>query len=238
MAEEKFNNTGLADIGFFDPGQWDRKIPKQCLVDRDETILKLCREQSVLHLGAADYPFHKEAARHGELLHQKIQRVTKNVVGIDQNREAVEYLKIHHAIDNIISGDTTFSIRDARLTGQFDIILCCDIIEHVENPGHLIEFCKSHMTERTTLVITTINASAIKVALRAVLGREAVHNDHVAYYSYSTLCQLLLRYQLYPAKVGYYCYGTKIKILGKVFGVLAAISPGTADGILIVCNKA
>ena len=231
--------TGLARIVDFDPEAWGKKIPNKCVVNRDSTLLNLCAGKRVLHLGAADYPFHKEAAANNGLLHQKINRVAKVLVGIDQNADAVDYLKENHGIDNIIYADTTANqeISDARLNNNFDVILCCDIIEHVENAGQLVEFCKRYMTDNTLLVITTINASSIKVALRALQGREAVHHDHVAYYSYSTLCQLLYRYLLVPESAGFFSYGTKSRITGWIFGFLTALAPASADGVLITCKK-
>jgi len=228
--------THLAEIGNYDPDLWDKAIPRRCFIDRDATLLDLCRNQKVLHLGAADYPFHEQSAKEGNLLHQKLQRVARSLVGIDQNREAVEYLRKHHGIDNIIHADTTSQINDQRLSENFDIILCCDIIEHVDNPGMLLEFCKQYLSGSILLVITTINATSIKNALRALQGREAVHQDHVAYYSYSTLCQLLLRHGLKPEQAGFFSYGTRLKSTGMIFRLIATISPGTADGILIVCK--
>lgn len=231
--------TGLAGIIDFDPGSWEKKIPRNCMVDRNKTLLKLCSGQRVLHLGAADYPFHKEGAVNDALLHQRLNKVAEKVIGIEQNKDAIEYLKSNHGIDNIIYADTTANlpINDDRLNDNFDVILCCDIIEHVENPGLLIEFCKKYMMEKTLLVITTINASSIKLALRALQGREAVHHDHVAYYSYSTLCQLLFRYQLVPVQTGFFSYGTKLKITGWIFNFMANIAPASADGIVITCKK-
>lgn len=234
MSRDTVNKSGLAGIGVYDPGLWDKTVPRGCFIDRDDALLRLCRDRKVLHLGAADYPFHEQAAKGGSLLHQKLQKVTRSLIGIDQNREAVEYLQKHHGINDIIAGDTTSSINDKRLNDNFDIILCCDIIEHVDNPGGLLEFCKRYLSGSTSLVITTINATSIKTALRALLGREAVHYDHVAYYSYATLCQLLLQHGLIPEQAGFFSYGTKLKITGILFRLIAKISPGTADGIMIV----
>lgn len=231
--------NGLSLVTGFDPEAWEKKIPGHCLVDRNKALLKLCTGKRILHLGAADYPFHKEAALDNNLLHQKIEQVAKEVVGIDQNAEAIYYLRVHHGINNIIYADTTnaLDISDERLKQVFDVILCCDIIEHVENPGMLIKFCSEYMKDNTLLVITTINASSIKNALRALQGREAVHHEHVSYYSYSTLGQLLYRHKLIPLHVGFFSYGTKSRITGWVFNLLSRLRPGSADGILITCKK-
>lgn len=239
MKNHFIHEPGLAGIINFDPEAWEKKIPRNCVVNRDQVLVQLCEGKSVLHLGAADYPFHKEAAENNALLHQKVSRVTNRLVGIDQNAEAIDYLKANYGIDNIIYSDTTVNpfISDSRIKENFDVILCCDIIEHVENPGLLIEFCKQYMIDNTLLVITTINASSIKTALRALQGREAVHHDHVAYYSYSTLCQLLFRYQLVPEQAGFFSYGTRLKITGRIFNFMASMAPASADGILITCRK-
>jgi 2-polyprenyl-3-methyl-5-hydroxy-6-metoxy-1,4-benzoquinol methylase len=232
-----FNHMHVAEISRFDPTAWEKRLPKNCLVDRDISILELCKGKTVLHLGAADSPFHKESAAAGRLLHQKLKPVARTLLGIDVDCEAVDFLRDNHGITDIVSADGAALPQDPRLDQQFDLILCCDIIEHVANPGELLDSCKRFMAAGTRLVITTTNALAVKPAVRAMLSREAVHHDHVAYYSYGTLCSLLLKRGLRPTGVAFFCYGTRSWVAKVLFGTLARYAPGCADGILITAVK-
>lgn len=212
---------------------WSKSLPRQCLVGRDQFLLSLAAGHSVLHLGAADSPFHKDKAARGELLHQKLQPVASRLVGIDFDPEAVSWLREHHNIANIRVADIC---SGAPGLGTFDLIFCCDIIEHVSEPSPMLEAIKRLMHPGSRLIVTTVNALSIKVALRAVLGREAVHPDHVSYYSFATLSSLLLRHGFRPIEYATFAYPTVMKLTGAVFTSLYRVAPSSADGILLTAQ--
>jgi len=225
----------LALINDFPEGAWEKRIPSGCLIDRDQELLALCRGQRVLHLGAADSPFHKEKAERGALLHQKIDAVASENTGIDLDESAVNWLRENHNIGNIVVADASGTSPDIG-GKEFDVVLCCDIIEHVSNIGSLLELCKASMSASTKLVITTINATGLKPALRAMVGREAVHHEHTCYFSYGTLCQLLMSHGLKPIMYGAFSYPTVNRLTSLPFDLIARRSPGTADGLMVVAT--
>ncbi len=215
-------------------GKWSKPLPSRCLVDRDKEIVSLCTNRTVLHLGAADAPFHKEKARDGCLLHQKIKTVATQVFGIDLNEEAVNYLRTEHGITDIAVGDAC----QIDMDHAHEVVLCCDIIEHVSNPGLLLDSCRRCITPDGVLVLTTANATSLKLPLRALQGREAVHYDHVAWYSFATLGNVLLQHGFLPLAVGFFCYPTITALARLLFGFCARVRPATADGILMTAKPA
>lgn len=221
----------IHDISLFQC--WSKSLPRQCLVDRDRFLLSLAAGHSVLHLGAADSPFHKDKAARGELLHQKLEPVASRLLGIDSDLEAVSWLRERHNIANIHVADIC---AGSLSLGTFDLIFCCDIIEHVSEPSPMLEAIKNLMHPDSRLIVTTVNALSIKVALRAVLGREAVHPDHVSYYSFATLSSLLLRHGFLPVEYATFAYPTVTKLAGAVFATLYMIAPSSADGILLAAK--
>lgn len=223
---------GMSRIVNFPAEAWDKRLPNGCLVDRDETIIDLCKNRRVLHLGASDSPFYKEKASRNELLHQKIRKVALSTVGIDADAESVVWLRDQFNIDDILVADLSRQ-TPVEIGGPFDIVLCCDIIEHVDNAQNLLNTCKFYMHEDTDLLMTTINATSLKPAIRAIFGREAVHHEHTCYYSYSTLCQLLIRKGFVPEYFGAFSYPTVTPWARSFFGTIARFAPGTADGIMI-----
>jgi SAM-dependent methyltransferase len=213
---------------------WTKVLPRACLVDRDETIAEICRGKEVFHVGAADAPFDLEKGQRGELLHQKIQQVASRIVGVDIDEQAVEHLRAL-GINDIFLGDI---INDPSIFAgdKFDVVLCCDVIEHVTNPGGLLAACSRYMRADTRLVVTTINATALKPALRALVGRESVHHDHTCYYSYATMCQLLIKCRLLPISFGVFSYPTVQHAVGAVIRRIMKARPGSADGILAIAK--
>jgi len=226
----------LKAISIDEIGKWEKRIPRSCVVNRDELILELCRNRSVLHIGAVDSPFHMEKAARGDLLHQKVRAVAASVKGIDADRDAIAWLKAHHGIDDIEEVDldsitAPYSRSDQK---HYDVVLCCDILEHVMNFSSVMSYCRSHMDIQTLLVITTINATSAKVAARALFDREAVHPDHVCYFSYGTICALIRKQGLVPIKFGVFCYSTVTAMSKLFFGILARVAPGSADGLFLI----
>ena len=224
----------LAEIVDFPIGDWTKRIPSGCLIDRDDEIVEQCRGKTVLHVGAADALFEIEKGRAGALLHQKVQKHAKHVVGVDVDAMAIEALR-EFGIDDIVRADLCTS--DPFPAQVFDVILCCDVIEHVPSPGLLLEACRRYMEEASKLIVTTINATALKPALRALAGRELVHMEHVAYYSFATLGKLLTVSQLRPVEFGVFAYPTINPIVGWLTESVMRIVPGSADGIMINARR-
>jgi SAM-dependent methyltransferase len=189
----------------------------------------------VLHLGATDSPFTRDKARAGDLLHQKLRGVAADLVGVDLDAEAVAWLRQALGIEDILVGD---ALDPKLLAGRrFDLVLCCDVIEHVSNPGALLEATRKALADGGSLALTTVNAMSIKVALRALLGREAVHPDHTCYYSYATLCELMWRHRLTPLRFGTFVYPTVHAVTGWFLDRLAARAPASADGLFFVAER-
>lgn len=226
----------ISDTSAF--SSWSKILPRRCLVDRDHFLLSMAAGRSVLHLGAADAPFHKQKANRGELLHQKLHSVTSRLIGVDSNCEAVRYLRDYHDIRNIVVADLAapnFSVIAEDL-GAFDLVLCCDIIEHLSDNSTPLSAVKRLMHAGSRLIVTTINALSAKTALRALLGREAVHPDHVSYYSYSTLSRLLIREGFRPIQYATFAYPVITRAAAVLFAGLHRLAPSTADGILVVAT--
>ncbi len=224
----------LAEIPNFPQYDWTKSIPKNCFVDRDKLVVEQCRGMTVLHVGAADAPFEVDKGRAGELLHQKIQQVAQQLIGVDVDDEAIRALT-GLGIDNIICADIC---SDDVLVGQtFDVVLCCDVIEHVTAPGALLAACRRFMRADSKLIVTTINATAMKPALRALMGKESVHNDHVGYYSFATLGKLLTTSQLRPVEFAAFAYPTVNSFIGWLSRSIMSLAPGTADGIVINARR-
>lgn len=220
----------LSDIKEFRADDWTKDVPKGCFVDRDKIIATLCAGKTVLHVGAADAPFDLDKGRAGQLLHQKVQSVAIHVVGVDINREAIVALRTI-GIEDIIEADIC---KDDPLMGEkFDVVLCCDVIEHVLAAGSLLAACRRYMRVDSNLVVSTINATALKPALRALGSKEAVHHDHVAYYSFATLGKLLMMEKLRLIQFGVFAYPTVNPLVGWLTKRMMQAAPASADGIIV-----
>ena len=168
------------------------RIPDAKSVSRVQHILKKCEGKTVLHVGCTGK------------LHAKIEQVAKVAWGLDKDDlECKNFIKMDLATESI----TTIEKLD------YDFVILGEVLEHLCNPGELIRDCASL---GWPLLISVPNAFC-SVGLKWVLkGVENVHKEHVSYYSYWTLHQLVTRYG-YKVKEFHWCKGLPFIAEGLMF---------------------
>jgi hypothetical protein len=119
-------------------------------------------------------------------------------------------------------------------SGLLDIVLCGEVIEHVQNTVDLMRgLVELSRVTKAEIVITTPNPFYWGRFVEAVLGRETVHPDHNAYLSAANLKAL-------ARKAGgatdlecnfYENHGTS-RLLGLVKHGVSRLVPCLADGVI------
>ncbi len=209
-----------------------RGIGRRRVVNRQVELLRRCAGKRVLHLGCADHPFTDQ--RDGQLLHAQLERVVSDLWGVDQSAEGIAAL-ITRGFSSLVVTDVE-RLEPTQFPGRFDVIVAGELIEHLANPGAFLQAVKLLMGPETELVLTTPNASAAKVFLRALLGGEKVHPEHQCYFSYFTIAQALERAGLEPQEIAYYQdvegRGASAMLDGAL-AVIPRLAPALADGLIV-----
>ncbi len=216
------------------------------LVDRVEYLREACRGQRVLHLGCTNWPYTGQALADGSLLHSRLQEVAGELWGLDGDRQGLDLLAAR-GVERLICADLERLDGIAR-PADFDIIVAGEVLEHLANPGLFLAGVRRLMTAETRLVLTTVNAySGMRAVVYALRGRggavEPVHPDHVAYYSYSTLRQLVGRHGLVARDFLFYDLGPEHRPhnrwwANRVNDLCVAVAPQLADGLILECTLA
>jgi hypothetical protein len=222
-------------VNTVDFSRWEKKIPRQPAVLRDDFILSACVGRKVFHLGATDSPMTEDKAQRGELLHQKLQPVCGRLDGFDIDGQAIEFLRRKHGIDNIHLCNLDREIPSEH--GLAQVLINGDIVEHVNSPGRLMQACNQMLEQGGVMVLTTINALSAKQAMRAFGAREPVHPDHVAYYSFATLGVLGARFGFEVTDCRFFPYPCVSRVTAMFFGALYRLAPAVADGICVCYRK-
>ena len=213
------------------------------LVHRTDYIKQICEEKKVLHLGCTNFPYTQEVIDSGAHLHLQLEEYAAELYGLDFDQEGIDILK-KNGVGKLYQGDLE-NLQAVKLDETFDVIVAGEMIEHLNNPGLFLNGIKRFMTPETDLVITTINAySGLRFAYYFLRGkggtREAVHPDHVAYYSYSTLNLLLKRHGLEVREFLFYDLGIEHRNGQWYYNLINDLSvkftPQLADGIIAVCR--
>ncbi len=213
-----------------------KKIVGNGCVVRDDFIVKHCTNKRVLHVGCTDYPFFETAFADGHLLHDKISKVSKRVVGIDTASDDISTMLCHGYCVRKMDAQT---MSNQAWDEVFDVVLLADVIEHVMNPGLVICEARKLLDQRGTIVITVPNTFGIIRYLKSILRYEQVHHDHVAYYSSGVLEALAERTDLQMQQSAWYRFEVRDKrftvyLSAALEKVATAFFPWYAEGCIAV----
>lgn len=185
-----------------------KKIVGNGCFTRDEFIIKQCKGKRVLHVGCTDHPFFKSSLANEELIHTKVSEVATKVIGIDIALEDVASMVSHGYDVRVIDAQTMSSHEWGE---AFDIVLLGDVIEHITNPGMVIEEARKVLAVGGKIVITVPNAFGIIRYVKSFFRYEQVHSDHVAYYSSGVLDTLARNTSLIIEQSAWYRFEARDK---------------------------
>lgn len=173
----------------------ERRILKHS--KRYKIIQKYCFGKTVLDLGCVEH--YSGAEEHfNDWVHRGIKEVAKEVVGLDNAEEEVKLLNQRGY--NIVVGDT----ENFDLQTCFEVVVCGELLEHVNNPGLVLQNVKKHLAKEGILIVTTPNSeSMLWVLYNLVYGRVPCNPTHVCWYNYQTLRELCRRYDFEPVATYY-----------------------------------
>lgn len=133
-------------------------------LDWIQTIAPL-KNQRVLDVGCG-----------GGILSDAMARCGANVLGIDMSGKALGVAQLH-ALEAQTTGVTYREVNAEALadeqSGQFDVVTCMEMLEHVPNPASVVRACAKLVKPGGWVFFSTINRNP-KAFLLAIVGAEYV----------------------------------------------------------------
>jgi hypothetical protein len=127
--------------------------------------------------------------------------------------------------------------RALGITGE--VVVAGELLEHIDRPGPFLEAMHSLTGPEGELILTTPNAFRLFGFVAIAFRREIVNPDHVAYYSWYTLGNLLSRHG-WHAVIAPYRRPPAVRLKGRiVFGterLLTRIFPYLGHGLVAVAR--
>ena len=131
-------------------------------VDKDDLVVAACTGKTVLDIGCIDHDIDTVDQLDEAWLHARLKGVASSLVGLDILEAEAALLNARGF--NIVTGDA----HDFDLGQTFDVVVVGDIIEHMTNPGLLLDSAAHHMTEQSICIVTTPNPFNIEQVFSAV----------------------------------------------------------------------
>lgn len=179
-------------------------VPEAKVVNREEFILSRVAGKVVLDIGASGR------------MHEAICKAARFTYGIDRPCG-----KPWGQSDVVLGGRCNIYLDldlDERLPryDEVEIIVCGEVIEHLSNPGWFLKRLRGGY--RCPVIITVPNAFCDSGRRQLEGGIENVNSDHVAYYSFHTLSELVRR-EGYKIREHYWYNGRPRFAEGLIFVV-------------------
>jgi 2-polyprenyl-3-methyl-5-hydroxy-6-metoxy-1,4-benzoquinol methylase len=165
----------------------------QSYVDRMKVFREVCAGKRILHLGCSSGKFIEDRIKRGDLLHAELAKVTSDLHGLDLDAESIKVLQ-RMGFDNLWEGNAEDLGRVGLPTGYFDVVVAGDLLEHITNPGRMLDGIKALLRADGVLLLSTNNAFGINYQARRWLGVYSEHPEHVVFYSPETLVHTFQRH--------------------------------------------
>ncbi len=154
-------------------------------MNRIETILQYTEGDTVLDFGAVQHD--ADNANNPDWLHDHLCRTHERVVGVDILQKEVKRLQEQGY--NMRYGN----VETVRYTQQFDTVVAGELIEHLSNPGRMLDRAHDNLKDGGALVLSTPNPWALVHLRRLALGNLQINDEHTGWYGPITMAQLLDR---------------------------------------------
>ncbi|MGH9197179.1 MAG: class I SAM-dependent methyltransferase, partial [Acidimicrobiia bacterium] len=170
--------------------------------------------RTVLDLGAAS------GVGRPDWIHQAIERVARETVGIDLDRDLIAKARSLGA--EILEAD----VQTFDLGRTFQTVFAGELIEHIDNQAGFLAAVRRHLDPDGVFVLTTPNAFRVtNFAYRLGNSPVRVNADHVCWFCEQTLTQLLERNGFQIEQLGYVAHATRGWLRGGIMRAVRWLLP-------------
>lgn len=167
---ENFSQAELDKFGALANRWWDTQGPQKALHALNPVRLEYVRQRASLSSVQA-----LDVGCGGGLLSEALAKAGAQVTAIDLAPELVKVARLH-GLESGVRVDyqlrSVESLAD-ECPGSFDVITCMEMLEHVPDPGAIIDACARLLKPGGRLFLSTLNRTPAAFAL-AIVGAEYI----------------------------------------------------------------
>lgn len=174
---------------YFKTASFERSI-----LARMETIESIVKNKRIIHFGCADHlDIIDSKIKKNIWLHKRLMACTKKCTGIDNNKQAIDFLKNKLHIPDIYCLDILTDHMPVEITNdRYDFLVMGEIIEHIDNPVIFLQAVHNTFKDCTdSMIITAPNAFRWLNFRQAFKHTEIINSDHRYWFTVYTLSKVL-----------------------------------------------
>lgn len=174
----------------------DEKFPNQ---SRIEKIIEITKGKSIIHVGCADHlPLIESKIKNKKWLHGLLMESTAQCIGVDNNKEAVNFINNELGIKEVYYSDITKDKLSILENSHWDYMVLGELIEHVDNPvAFLTDIREKFKGKVEKIIITAPNVFNILIIKDILNNVENTNTDHRYWFSPFTLTKITLNSGFY-----------------------------------------
>jgi hypothetical protein len=192
---EAFKTSLLVDIG----------KSKHKITSREAVITDFIRNKNVIHIGCSDHiPVIKQKIINNTWLHKLITDNAKTCVGIDIDKESIEFIRRETEYQNVFQGDILSDNLEVINDNNWDYVVFGEMVEHLDNPVNFLKVFKDRYGDRVDKFIITVpsiyNIHQFKNMMNYI---EIINSDHRFWFTPYTASKVLVSAGYNPEKITY-----------------------------------
>lgn len=192
---ETFKTSLFVDIG----------KAKHRIISREAAITEMIKNQDVIHIGCSDHiPVIKQKISYNTWLHKLITDNAKNCVGIDIDKESINFIKKELGYTNVYYGDILTDNFEALNGKKWDYVVFGEIVEHLDNPVNFLKgFKERYGNSVSKFIITVPSIYNIHQFKNMMNYLEIINSDHRFWFTPYTITKILVIAGYNPEKITY-----------------------------------
>jgi hypothetical protein len=178
---------------------------KHRLISREAAITEMIKGKSVIHIGCSDHiGVIQEKIRNKTWLHKLITDAAARCIGIDIDRESIEYLKSELGYTNVYHGNILTDELQVIKENKWDFAVFGEIIEHIDDPVNFLKVFKEKFGAHINSFVITVPNIYNKRQFKNMLNyTEVINSDHRYWFTPYTISKILVSAGYNPEKIIY-----------------------------------
>ena len=175
------------------------------IIPREAKIVEIIRNKDVIHVGCSDHiQVINDKIKNNIWLHKLITDNARRCIGIDIDRNSIEYIRKELHYTNVYSGDVLKDPFDIISEKHWDYVVFGEIIEHLDNPVDFLKRFRNRFGNSISRFVITVPGIYNLFHYRKMLDyTETTNSDHRFAFTPYTINKVIVSAGYLPESIFY-----------------------------------